>query len=198
MRLKVQVLSALIQNNIENIDFNLISLKEDEKLSILKYALALKNIKYVEILKKHISFEKEVIQDIIFYCVEEKNHEGLDCFEKQMERLIKDNRFIMLYLQKATEFQNRHAIEKMMQKIEFNINDYPQLFFKYEERKNIIDFLLNYQKSIIEQNTKNIILLNKPILIKKELEEKIKIINQKAVLESNLTIKKEFKEMKKI
>ena len=198
MRLKVQVLSALIQNNIENIDFNLISLKEDEKLSILKYALALKNIKYVEILKKHISFEKEVIQDIIFYCVEEKNNEGLDCFEKQMERLIKDNRFIMLYLQKATEFQNRHAIEKMMQKIEFNINDYPQLFFKYEERKNIIDFLLNYQKSIIEQNTKNIILLNKPILIKKELEEKIKIINQKAVLESNLTIKKEFKEMKKI
>ncbi len=50
MSLKVQVLSALIQNNIENIDFNLISLKEEEKLSILKYALALNNIQYVEIL----------------------------------------------------------------------------------------------------------------------------------------------------
>ena len=129
MRLKVQVLSALIQNNIENIDFNLISLKEEEKLSILKYALALNNIQYVEILKKHISFQKEAIRDIVFYCVEEKNHEGLNSFENQMEILLKDNQFILFYLQKATEYQNRYAVEKMMQKIQFNINDYPKLFF---------------------------------------------------------------------
>ncbi len=115
-----------------------------------------------------------------------------------MEILLKDNQFILFYLQKATEYQNRYAVEKMMQKIQFNINDYPKLFFEYEKRKNMIDFLLQYQKSIIKEQTKQIILFNKPLIVKKELEEKIKIINQKTVLESNLPIRKELKEMKKI
>lgn len=196
--LEQKILSLLINNkSIENIDFTIISSNE-EKLSILKYAIVLENIDCIKKIEKHINFSEENLKDFIFYAIENKSKLILDYFDNKIDLLRTENNFIVSYCLKAIDFSNQYAIDKIMSKTFLNLDEYPRIFSKYEKNKPMIDYFLQYQKQPIIKFINSIAFTSMPNDIKNELEQKIKLINQKIILDLELKNKKKSKSLMKI
>jgi hypothetical protein len=196
--LQQKILTLLMNNqNIENIDF-VIHLSEKEKLSVIKYALVLENISFIKKIEKHINLSEENLKDFIFYAIENKSKLILNHFDNKIDLLMTENNFIISYCLKAIDFSNQYAIDKIMSKTFLNLDDYPIIIGKYEKNKPMIDYFFQYQKQPMTKFMKSIEFASMSNNTKNELGQKIKLINQKIILDLELKKKQKSKSFIKV
>ncbi len=196
--LEQKILSLLMNNkSIDNIDFTII-LSEKEKLSIIKYAIVLENIDCIKKIENHINLSEENLKDFIFYAIENKSTLILDHFDNKIDLLMTKEDFIVSYCWKAVDFSNQYAIDKIMLKKSLNLDDYPRLISKYEQNKPMIDYFFQYQKQPMTKFMKTFEFAKMPNEVRNELAQKIKLLNQKILLDLELKKKQKSKSFIKV